>query len=116
MQGYPLSQGGRYPFPEGRVPLVRGTSIPFPRDGGAPFPRNGSPRPEDGYPYCERGLTFSDGPLTLFLETCTPLPMNGYPLLRDAVSISEELLYPVSEGQEPHFRRTGTPSPRAGGH
>ena len=115
MQGYPLSQGGRYPFPEGRVPLVRGTSIPFPRDG-CPFSQERVPPTRGRLPLLrERAY--------LFRWTADPFPRDVYPITDERVPSPEGrglhfrgTLYPVSEGQVPQFRRTGTPSPRAGGH
>ena len=104
--GYPGTDWGLYThssrdgqaFPEGRVPLFRGTRIPFPRDVTL-FPGPGTPT-RGRLPACEGGLPRLRGTATLsiFRETCIPLPRNGYP---------------SSEGGVPIFR--GTVVPRAGG-
>ena len=115
--GSPLSLGRTCRFTEGRVPLFRGTRIRFPRDGGAPYPRNGSPYPSTATPLAREGSPFSEGRLTLFRETCSPLTRNTNLLTEGRVPISRgavvppyrrERYNPTSDGRSPLLRSRGT--------
>ena len=119
-----------YPFPRDGYPCYRLRLTPYPRDG-QPFPKGRVPPfPRDENPISEGRLSLFPGPgtttrgrlpdceaelprlrgtatLSIFRETCIPLPRNGYPSSEGGVPIFRGTVVPLAGG-------TGTPFPTDG--